>query len=269
MEIYSEYGIMVYHITVNDREPKNSMNAGKANNTDLFKVHRPTTTLKELALVKLRGAILGFHFQPGERLVERRLADMLGVSRTVVREVLRHLEAEGLVETLPYHGPVVARLDVDTVDQIYELRTVIEVLATRACAEHIESRDQERLEKAMTAIEKAFSEEDMVRILEKTTRFYEIVFSSAGKIMAWNVFSNLNARINQLRAMTLSSEGRSKTGPAELRRILDAIKNRDPDTAEYACREHVQRAHEIARRQLQKPSMDSNGVATPTHDVPA
>jgi DNA-binding GntR family transcriptional regulator len=228
------------------------MNAGRTRPPDaLLKVERPTTTLKELALEKLRGAILGFHFQPGERLVERRLTGMLGVSRTVVREVLRHLEAEGLVETLPYHGPVVARLDLATVDQIYELRAAIEVLATRACAEHIDARDLERLEKAMKAIEKAFKNGDMARILEQTTRFYEIVFISAGKTVAWNVFSNLNARINQLRAMTLSSEGRSRTGPAELRRILDAIRNHDPDAAERACREHVQRAHEIARLQLQ------------------
>ena len=69
--------------------------------------------------------------------------------------------------------------------------------------------------------------------------------------MAWDVFRNLNARINQLRAMTLSSEGRSRTGPAELRRIVDAIRERDPDAAERACREHVRQAHAIARQRLQ------------------
>lgn len=215
-----------------------------------LRVERPTTTLKTLALDKLRDAILSFHFQPGERLVERRLADRLGVSRTVVREVLRHLEAEGLVETLVYQGPVVARLDVATADQIYELREVIEVLATRACAERIGVRDIERLERTLGAIERAFEHRDMVRVLKETTRFYKVIFSSADKTVAWNVFRNLNARINRLRAMTLSSEGRSTSGPGELREILEAIQRHDADAAERACREHVQRAHEIASRQL-------------------
>jgi len=217
---------------------------------DALKVQRPTTTLKELALDKLRDAILGFHFQPGERLVERRLADMLGVSRTVVREVLRHLEAEGLVETLAYQGPVVARLDVATVDQIYELRAVIEVLATRACAEHVSDHDLAGLEQTLDAIEQSFRDGEMVRVLEETTHFYAIVFTSAGKTVAWDVFRNLNARINQLRAMTLASKGRSTSGPAEMRRIFEAIRNRDPEAAERACREHVRQAHSIARRQL-------------------
>jgi len=215
-----------------------------------FRVQRPTATLKELALDKLRDAILSFHFQPGERLVERRLADMLGVSRTVVREVLRYLEAEGLVETLAYQGPVVARLDPGTVDQIYELREVVEVLATRACAERHAPRDIERLEETLQRIERAFAGDDMVRVLEETTHFYEVIFAAAGKTVAWDVFRNLNARINQLRAMTLSSAGRSESGPRELREILEAIRRGDADAAERACRDHVRRAHEIARSQL-------------------
>lgn len=228
----------------------------KTTDADAFRVQRPTTTLKALALDKMRDAILGFHFQPGERLVERRMAQMLGVSRTVVREVLRHLEAEGLVETLPYHGPVVARLDADTADQIYELRAAIEVLATRACAERIGARDLERLETALASIDTAFKDVDLMRLLEETTRFYAIIFTGAGKTVAWQVFRNLNARINQLRAVTLSSEGRSKTGPAEMRRILKAIREHDPDAAERACREHVAHAHDIARRQLTRSSVD-------------
>lgn len=243
------------------------MNPGR-NTTDdgKLRVERPTTTLKELALDKLRDAILSFHFQPGERLVERRMADLLGVSRTVVREVLRHLEAEGLVETLAYQGPVVARLDVATVDQVYELREVIEVLATRACASRATDKDIERLAQCLSAIESAFEGRDMVRVLEETTHFYEVIFTCADKTVAWNVFRNLNARINQLRAMTLSSAGRSTAGPRELRDILDAIRSRDAAAAEQACRRHVRQAHDIARRQLQaaRPSGENDSPSINT-----
>ena len=100
----------------------------------ILKIDRNTKTLRELALEKMRDAILGRHFQPGDRLVERALCEQLGVSRTVVREVLRHLETEGLVETLPHQGPIVARLEPEQAAQIYELRAALEALAARACA---------------------------------------------------------------------------------------------------------------------------------------
>src|SRR4029079_6883226 len=100
-----------------------------------MRVDRSARTLRELTLEKLRDAILDFRFQPGERLVERTLCDRLGVSRTVVREVLRHLEAEGLVEIIARQGPIVARLDPEQVAEIYELRGLLEANAARACAE--------------------------------------------------------------------------------------------------------------------------------------
>lgn len=215
-----------------------------------FRVERPTTTLRELALAKMHDAILGFYFAPGERLVERKLTELLGTSRTVVREVIRHLESEGLVENLPHRGPVVARIDLAAANQIYELRMVIESLAARACAEAIDADGITRLEQALVALETAFDERDMRAVMKHTTRFYEVLFLAGGKAVAWGVVQNLNARINQLRSMTLSSPGRAKTGPGEMRAIFEAIKARDADAAELASRIHVQRAHAIAQTQM-------------------
>ena len=222
-----------------------------------LRVDRSAKTLREQTVERLRDAILNFQFEAGERLVERSLCEKLGVSRTVVREALRHLEAEGLVETLPHQGPVVARLDPETIDQIYEMRAVIEAMAARACAERIDEAGCARLRSALSSIERAFADADILRLLEATTLFYEILFRAGGKDVAWDVVRNLNARINHLRAMTLSSEGRSRTGPQEMRRIVEAIEARDPDAAEAACRRHVERAHEIARNQLQRRGGDS------------
>ncbi len=75
---------------------------------DSFKVNRNPVTLREIVLDKLRAAIMNFHLLPGDRLVERDLCDRLGVSRTSVREALRHLESEGLVEFADAKGPRVA-----------------------------------------------------------------------------------------------------------------------------------------------------------------
>jgi DNA-binding GntR family transcriptional regulator len=230
------------------------MDTGATSQAAFLRVERPTVTLRELVLDKMRDAILGFHFAPGERLVERRLGELLGVSRTVVREVLRHLEAEGLVETLPHQGPVVARLDPGKVDQIYEMRGLIEAMAARAAAARIDDVGIARLERALAAIETAFSDKDLRGLIAATTEFYEILFLSGGKTVAWDVVRNLNARINHLRAMTLSSEGRARTGPQEMRAIFEAIAARAPEKAEEACRRHVHQAHEIACRRLAERS---------------
>src|SRR5438552_16463065 len=93
--------------------------------TDM-RVVRNTVTLRQQVLEVLRGAILNFQFKPGDRLIERELCEMTGVSRTSVREALRHLESEGLVQNLPNKGPMVATVTADEAREIFEVRRVLE-----------------------------------------------------------------------------------------------------------------------------------------------
>ena len=79
--------------------------AAPAPNLESLRIDTPPVTLREMALERLRNAIIAGLFSPGQRLVERTLCDQLGVSRSVIREVLRHLETEGLIETAPKQGP--------------------------------------------------------------------------------------------------------------------------------------------------------------------
>jgi DNA-binding GntR family transcriptional regulator len=226
----------------------------------ILKIDRNTKTLRELALEKMRDAILGRHFQPGDRLVERALCEQLGVSRTVVREVLRHLETEGLVETLPHQGPIVARLEPEQAAQIYELRAALEALAARACALRASAEDLDRLAAAMARIERGFEAGELRAVLDATTDFYRTMFLSAGKTVAWTIVQSLNARINHLRMATLGSAGREATGPVEMRRIVDAIRARDAEAAEAACLDHVNQAARIALALARLP----DGRAEPT-----
>lgn len=76
--------------------------------TALSKIEHPPATLRDMVQQRMREAIIEGHFKPGERLVERPLCKQLGVSRTVIRETIRFLEAEGLVDILPGRGPIVA-----------------------------------------------------------------------------------------------------------------------------------------------------------------
>jgi DNA-binding GntR family transcriptional regulator len=217
---------------------------------DELRVDRNTKTLRELTLEKMRDAILDFRLRPGERLVERSLCERLGVSRTVVREVLRHLETEGLVESIPHQGPAVARPDPTKAAQIYEIRALLEAEAARACALRATPTDVKRLGAAIDRIERAFAQHSPRDVLRMTTEFYEILFACAGKSVAWDVVQSLNARINHLRAMTISTPGRDKIAIQEMRRILDAIGRRDAAAAHQASLDHVHSVAALARQAL-------------------
>ncbi|MES2362937.1 MAG: GntR family transcriptional regulator [Pseudomonadota bacterium] len=218
--------------------------------TSSIKVDRSTKTLRELTLENMRGAIFSGHFKPGERLVERNLCEQLDVSRSVVREVLRHLETEGLVESIPHQGPVVASLDADRAAQIYELRALLEGHAARLCAEKASDATIERLGELNDHIQAAFSEDDFHEVMVRTSAFYEAMFIGSGLTMAWDIVQSLNARINRLRAMTISSSGRKTEAAAEMARIVQALRQRDPQAAQEASEAHVRRVAEIAAQRL-------------------
>jgi len=217
-----------------------------------LKVTRNAKTLRELTLEKLRDAILALRFRPGARLVERTLCDQLGVSRTVVREVLRHLEAEGLVETVPGQGPAVARPNPADAAQIYELRALLEAEAAGACARRATPEDVARLSAMIDTIQDAFAAADSAAVLKRTGDFYEILFTVAGKTVAWSVVQSLNARINHLRSITISTQGRARDANTEMRDIVAAIGRGDVEGARRASTVHVEAVAALAREFLER-----------------
>lgn len=216
----------------------------------VLRVDRSIKTLRERTLEKLREAIFSRRFAPGERLVERTLCEQLGVSRTVVREALRQLEAEGLVATQGQRGPAVARLTLDETAQIYEVRRALESLAARACARAGRPTTAKRLEAAFANLKAAYAQKSAAAVIGATTIFYETLFDEADKKVAWTVISALHHRINYLRALTITTPRRSVEGPAQLQKIIDAIKAGDENAAEQACFEHIDRASALALQLL-------------------
>lgn len=211
-----------------------------------LKIQNPPPTLREMALENMRNAIISGVFAPGERLVERTLCEQIGVSRTVIREVIRHLDTEGLVTVVPHQGPVVATMDWDQAQQIYDIRALLEASAAADCARKIAEADCQRLEAAITRVIDQSSERGASAVLEDTALFYEIIFKSAGHDLAYEIVQRLNGRISRLRVLTLSHGERLQQGPSRLKDIFDAIKARNPEQAAEACRTHVLEAKAIA-----------------------
>lgn len=222
-----------------------------------LRISEAPPTLRELALERLRTAIIEHHFPPGARLTERDLCEQLGVSRSVVREVIRHLEAEGLVSSIPHHGPIVARLEPGTAAEIYEIRALLESTAAHDAAERATPEQIADMRQALAAIAAAYATDDHHGVILSTTRFYEAMFAAGGKSVAWEVVKRLNSRISWLRAMTIASPGRATAGLAQMEKILRAIEQHQPQAAAAASRDHVNVAATIARRLLEEKDSGS------------
>ncbi|WP_298843893.1 GntR family transcriptional regulator [uncultured Roseobacter sp.] len=215
--------------------------------TALRKIEQAPQTLRDIVQARMREAIIDGHFAPGERLVERPLCDQLGVSRTVIRETIRFLEAEGLVEILPNRGPVVATLSWDQAQQIYDIRRQLEGSAAAACARNRNERIARDLTNALHVLEDTLHDTEWSRLLQATTRFYQIIFEAAGHTIAWEVVQRLNGRISRLRALTIAAKDRSRPGIEHMRSIHAAILSGSPEDARAAVEEHISDAGRTAQ----------------------
>ncbi|WP_432448106.1 GntR family transcriptional regulator [Aliiroseovarius marinus] len=216
----------------------------------LAKISQPPATLRDMVQDRMREAIIEGHFAPGDRLVERPLCEQLGVSRTVIRETIRYLEAEGLVEIVPGRGPIVARMSWDNARQIYEIRRVLETAAARACAQNISSQRANALRAALSSLKDALEQNQPGALFRATSAFYSEIFEGAGHHVAWEIVERLNGRISRLRRMTLSSTDRDRPGPDHMQAICDAICAGDADAAAMAVARHLDDTAAIAARLL-------------------
>lgn len=213
-----------------------------------LKIDNPPVTLRELCLEKMRNAIITGYFPSGKRLVERTLCEELGVSRSVVREVIRYLEAEGLVEILPNKGPIVSLLNWDIASQIYEIRLLLEQSAVADCTKNLDESTKERLIILLEELEQDFSADDINHIIATSAKLYETIFTTAKHHIAWEVVQRLNGRISRLRVMTMKSTKREISGFQRIKNICEAIYlHQDPERAKQAVAEHIAEAAAVAK----------------------
>lgn len=204
-------------------------------------------SVQQQAAEKLRAAILAGVFKPGDRLVEADLCAQLGVSRPSVREALRSLEAEGLVNIVPNRGPQIPVLTWQQAEEIYQVRALLEGEAAALCARRGTREHVDGMRAALAAFEKAVREGDGARRLSATAEFYRIMQQGAGHSLIDNLLQRLMARINFLRAQSMSRAGRAKFSLREMRAIYHAVAKGDAKAARKAAETHVRKAAEAAR----------------------
>lgn len=219
--------------------------------------------LRTQVVRNLREAILNRTFKPGQRLVERELCELTKVSRTTVREALRQLESEGLVDLVPNQGPVVASMSVAEARDIYEVRGVLEALVVGRFAEHATDEQLARLATAADEFERVVRGGDVAEIVVRKDDFYDVLLEGSGNVVVRRVLESLWGRIAYLRSTSLRRPRRPGEVADEVRQVVDAIMRRDPAAARRLSRAHVDKA---ARAALEVLEQEAAGAAEKTTD---
>lgn len=209
-------------------------------------------SLRERTTQVLREAILNLHFKPGQKLVERKLCEDTGVSRTCVREALRHLESEGLVMRAPNRGMYVAVVGADEARQIYEVRVMIEPAMARHFVERASEKDIAVLETALARIEKAIQSRAVLTYVNALDGFSDALATGANNELARQMLQTLGARIAYLRIVTTraASKERELETLEALRDIYEALRKRDAETAAARQAAYVHRSAAFAQTVL-------------------
>lgn len=212
----------------------------------IINIERQAAPLRQQVLEALRRAIVSGRLVPGQRLIERELIEMMGVSRTVIREALRQIEAEGLIEIIPNKGPIVRALSADEAKDLYRIRAVLEGLAARLFAENAAATAVAELEAALENIVLAYQGASGEQALDAKTGFYDLLYQGTGSETLIAMLSQVQARIWRWRAVGLThpkrAAGRLDESVSNLRAMVAAIRDGDGDVAERVARDEVSRA---------------------------
>lgn len=217
--------------------------AGEPDQDVSMRVGRVAAPLRDQVLEIVRSAILDFRYKPGQRLIERELIEQIGVSRTTIREVLRELDAEGLVTTIPQKGAIVVVPTPEEAADLYDVRASLEALAARRFVDRASDEQVAALRGAVDEFARAVDDGvDTRGLLRAKDAIYDVLLDGAGSPAIRSILGGLQARVRMLRAASLSQAGRPQRTVEEMRCLCDAVEARDGDAAAQACVAHLERA---------------------------
>ena len=189
-------------------------------------------------------------YRPGDHLTERELCDRLKASRPSIRETLRQLEAEGLVDIYPNRGAVVRKLNKDTFLQLWEVRQALETLAAERFARSGSPEQIERLAVAIQRIDAALRVREQKKIKTAMSEMFEAFMAGANSELLSAYVRQINVRLSFLWSSSLLVKGRPAESINEMMVLLDAIRTGNPDAARAAVVLYNEHAKAIALQVL-------------------
>jgi DNA-binding GntR family transcriptional regulator len=228
-------------------------------------VPRPLT-LREHAVETIRRAIITGALQPGERLLEDRLAERLGISRAPVREAIRALEYEGLVRSEPHRASYVVALEEDEIDDLYRIRAEVETLAARRAARAIAGAPEKATpyRQLLERMRRAVAVGDVVEVTVADLELHRLILEHSGYVVMPRVWGAMYGILRARTSLVAERAGDRLTAyTAESHApLVEALASGDENAAATAVRHHILETRDMwaAVRDAQRPA---DGEAAP------
>ncbi|KPF78092.1 hypothetical protein IP88_04875 [alpha proteobacterium AAP81b] len=194
-------------------------------------------------------------FVPGQRLVEADLCQEFGISRGPLRETIRRLAAEGLVEIQHNRGARIKRMSREELVHLYEVREVIEGLAARMAAERATPGERDEIAAVLAAMETAIAARDHLGYADLNIRFHALLVSAAHNPTLEQIYQRLQTPTMRRQFRSLLETGAMLRSLEEHRVIIAAILAGDPLAAEAGMREHLQQSGTLIARHEAEASL--------------
>ncbi len=208
--------------------------------------------LRDVVFHTLREAILKGELKPGERLMELQLASKLGVSRTPIREAIRMLEQEGLAVTIPRKGAEVAKMTEKDMEDVLQIRQVLDELAVQTACDKITEQQLENLTRAGKNFEHSIYDGNLTEIIKYDVEFHDIIYEVTGNLKLVAILSNLREQIYRYRVEYLKEKENYPMLVKEHQKIVSALKQRDKECVKEAMCSHIRHQAEAVKKIIQE-----------------
>ncbi|OGR23462.1 MAG: hypothetical protein A2277_13925 [Desulfobacterales bacterium RIFOXYA12_FULL_46_15] len=206
----------------------------------IFKAEK-RNTLAEQIVVKLRNAIISGKIKPGERLIEKEIAEAMQIGRNAVREAFRCLEREGYLTIIPFKGASVTMHDNEQIRQMFEVMSELEGICARLAVQRMTRDDLDRIESLHAELEMHYKNNESQAYLEVNWSLHDFIQSLAKNEVLNKLIAELRQRISLYREKQLYQPNRFQASLLEHRQVLDAFRKKDATAAELLMRQHLLR----------------------------
>jgi DNA-binding GntR family transcriptional regulator len=207
-------------------------------------------SLREEVYESLKKSILHGKLRGGQRLIEETLANQIGISRTPVREAFHKLERDDLVTRLPKGGFAVREFTKEDVEEIFGIRSALESYASYLASLHITLEKVSQLEKKVKELEDALEKRDDEKFIQLNTEFHDLIYKSCKSKKLIEMINNFRDYFYRYRSALIHTEKGMNYSIEDHRRMLEAMKKKNPRLVERLVRNHLARGKELVIREI-------------------
>jgi DNA-binding GntR family transcriptional regulator len=206
------------------------------------------TPLSERIAETIRTNILKGVIKPGERLVEPKLSEQLGISRTPIREALRHLESEGFIEIIPRRGAIVTEITDKDVDEIFVIKIKLESLSAKLATTRLSMDEIFRMKELASKVSDGSPR--VGQMVNWNSEFHDTFIRNCGNERLIKILSSLQQQFKRATVFSFSETGRTKEVAKEHHDIIEAMEKRDADSVEKLVEKHIRNGWEFIKSRM-------------------